>query len=63
MDWMVGDELGPMGRGQKRVERKGDERDEGGGEDGHSKRLSWSGFGPTTFSQTQLAHAHFELRY
>ena len=28
---------------------------------GHSKRLGWSGFGPTTFSQTQLAHAHFEL--
>ena len=28
---------------------------------GHSKRSGWSGFGLTTFMQTQLAHAHFEL--
>ena len=27
---------------------------------GRSKWLGWSGFGPTTFSQTKLAHAHFE---
>ena len=28
----------------------------------HSKQLGWSGFGPTTFSLTKLADAHFELR-
>ena len=29
---------------------------------GRSKLLGWSGFGPTTFLQTQLVHAHFKLR-
>ena len=28
---------------------------------GHSKLPGWSGFGPTTFPQTELAHVHFEL--
>ena len=27
---------------------------------GRSKRSGWSGFGPTTFSLTKRAHAHFE---
>ena len=28
---------------------------------GHSKQPGWSGFGLTTFPQTELAHVHFEL--
>ena len=30
---------------------------------GHSKQLSWSGFGPTTFLQTKCAHARFEYMW
>ena len=28
---------------------------------GHSKWSGGPGFGPTTFSQTEIAHVHFEL--